>query len=66
VINVNLIGSFNMLRLAAAAIAETEANADGERGVIINTASVAVTGRSARRRMRRPKRDRQPDLARRP
>ncbi|MCR8931287.1 MULTISPECIES: SDR family NAD(P)-dependent oxidoreductase [unclassified Pseudomonas] len=42
VINVNLIGSFNMLRLAAAAIAESDANADGERGVIINTASVAV------------------------
>ncbi|MHC8305973.1 SDR family NAD(P)-dependent oxidoreductase [Pseudomonas sp. PB3P13] len=42
VINVNLIGSFNMLRLAAAAIAETEANNDGERGVIINTASVAA------------------------
>ena len=42
VINVNLVGSFNMLRLAAAAIAESEANADGERGVIINTASVAA------------------------
>ena len=42
VINVNLIGSFNMLRLAAAAIAESEANAEGERGVIINTASVAA------------------------
>ncbi|MEB0045244.1 MULTISPECIES: SDR family NAD(P)-dependent oxidoreductase [unclassified Pseudomonas] len=42
VINVNLIGSFNMLRLAAAAIAETQANEDGERGVIINTASVAA------------------------
>jgi len=42
VINVNLIGSFNMLRLAAAAIAESEANADGERGVIVNTASVAA------------------------
>lgn len=42
VINVNLIGSFNMLRLAAAAIAESEPNADGERGVIINTASVAA------------------------
>ena len=42
VINVNLIGSFNMLRLAAAAIAESEASADGERGVIINTASVAA------------------------
>ena len=42
VINVNLIGSFNMLRLAAAAIAETEADEDGERGVIINTASAAA------------------------
>ena len=42
VINVNLIGSFNMLRLAAAAIAETAADVDGERGVIINTASVAA------------------------
>ena len=42
VINVNLIGSFNMLRLAAAAIAESSADADGERGVIINTASVAA------------------------
>ncbi|MHC8380688.1 SDR family NAD(P)-dependent oxidoreductase [Pseudomonas sp. LB3P14] len=41
-INVNLIGSFNMLRLAAAAIAETEEDADGERGVIINTASAAA------------------------
>ncbi|WP_307988278.1 SDR family NAD(P)-dependent oxidoreductase [uncultured Pseudomonas sp.] len=40
VINVNLIGSFNMLRLAAAAIAETTADAEG--GVIINTASVAA------------------------
>ena len=42
VINVNLIGSFNMLRLAAAAMAETQADAEGERGVIINTASVAA------------------------
>jgi NAD(P)-dependent dehydrogenase (short-subunit alcohol dehydrogenase family) len=42
VINVNLIGSFNMLRLASAAIAETDADADGERGVIINTASAAA------------------------
>lgn len=41
-INVNLIGSFNLLRLAAQAIAQTPANADGERGVIINTASVAA------------------------
>ena len=42
VINVNLVGSFNMLRLAAAAIAETEPQKGGERGVIINTASVAA------------------------
>lgn len=42
VINVNLIGSFNMLRLASAAIAETTPDADGERGVIINTASAAA------------------------
>jgi NAD(P)-dependent dehydrogenase (short-subunit alcohol dehydrogenase family) len=42
VINVNLIGSFNLLRLAAAAISEGEANAEGERGVIINTASIAA------------------------
>jgi NAD(P)-dependent dehydrogenase (short-subunit alcohol dehydrogenase family) len=42
VIQVNLIGTFNMLRLAAAAMAKNEPNADGERGVIINTASVAA------------------------
>ncbi|MCP3750844.1 SDR family NAD(P)-dependent oxidoreductase [Pseudomonas sp. SBB6] len=42
VINVNLIGSFNLLRLAAAAMAEGEAGTDGERGVIINTASIAA------------------------
>ncbi len=41
-ININLIGSFNMLRLAAAAIAREEPGADGERGVIVNTASVAA------------------------
>jgi NAD(P)-dependent dehydrogenase (short-subunit alcohol dehydrogenase family) len=41
-ITVNLIGSFNMLRLAAAAMAGNEPLADGERGVIINTASVAA------------------------
>lgn len=41
-ININLIGSFNMLRLAAEAMARNEPNADGERGVIINTASVAA------------------------
>ncbi len=42
VIRVNLIGTFNMLRLAAAAMATSAPNAEGERGVIINTASVAA------------------------
>lgn len=42
VIDVNLIGMFNILRLAAAAIAQTQPDAGGERGVIINTASVAA------------------------
>ncbi|MFS0827711.1 SDR family NAD(P)-dependent oxidoreductase [Pseudomonas phoenicis] len=42
VIGVNLIGSFNLMRLAAAAMADNPANAEGERGVIINTASVAA------------------------
>jgi NAD(P)-dependent dehydrogenase (short-subunit alcohol dehydrogenase family) len=42
VITINLVGTFNVLRLAAAAIAKTEpADADGQRGVIINTSSVA-------------------------
>jgi len=42
VIQVNLIGTFNMLRLAAAAMAKNEPSVEGERGVIINTASVAA------------------------
>lgn len=42
VIQVNLIGTFNIMRLAAAQMAEREPNADGERGVIISTASVAA------------------------
>ncbi len=42
VIGVNLVGTFNVLRLAAAAIAKAEPLAHGERGVIINTASVAA------------------------
>jgi NAD(P)-dependent dehydrogenase (short-subunit alcohol dehydrogenase family) len=42
VINVNLIGSFNLLRLASAAMAQGTADEGGERGVIINTASVAA------------------------
>jgi NAD(P)-dependent dehydrogenase (short-subunit alcohol dehydrogenase family) len=41
-VQINLIGSFNMLRLAAAAIAQYEPDAAGERGVIINTASIAA------------------------
>jgi NAD(P)-dependent dehydrogenase (short-subunit alcohol dehydrogenase family) len=42
VITVNLIGSFNMIRLAADAMSKGNPNAAGERGVIINTASVAA------------------------
>lgn len=42
VVNINLIGTFNMSRLLADAISKTEANEYGERGVIINTASVAA------------------------
>jgi NAD(P)-dependent dehydrogenase (short-subunit alcohol dehydrogenase family) len=42
VININLVGSFNMIRLAADAMAKGQPNAGGERGVIVNTASVAA------------------------
>src|SRR5512134_589384 len=42
VVTINLIGSFNMIRLAADAMAKAGPNAAGERGVIINTASVAA------------------------
>ena len=42
VIQVNLIGTFNVMRLAAAEMAGREPNADGERGVIVNTASIAA------------------------
>ena len=42
VVQINLIGSFNMLRLAAAAMVKNAPNAEGERGVIVNTASVAA------------------------
>jgi NAD(P)-dependent dehydrogenase (short-subunit alcohol dehydrogenase family) len=41
-IEVNLVGSFNAIRLAAARMLRNPANADGERGVIVNTASVAA------------------------
>lgn len=42
VIRVNLIGTFNLMRLAAAAMAKQEPLEDGERGVIVNTASIAA------------------------
>jgi len=42
VIGVNLIGTFNMLRLAAAEMTKLDPLADGERGVIVSTASVAA------------------------
>jgi NAD(P)-dependent dehydrogenase (short-subunit alcohol dehydrogenase family) len=42
VIEVNLIGTFNVIRLAAAQMASQQPNAAGERGVIINTASIAA------------------------
>jgi len=42
VINVNLIGTFNVARLAAAEMLKNEPAADGERGVIVNTASLAA------------------------
>jgi NAD(P)-dependent dehydrogenase (short-subunit alcohol dehydrogenase family) len=42
VIRVNLIGTYNCIRLAAAAMSTNEPDAGGERGVIINTASIAA------------------------
>lgn len=42
VLSINVIGSFNMLRLTAQIMANNEPNEEGERGVIINTASVAA------------------------
>ncbi|MGY4878379.1 SDR family NAD(P)-dependent oxidoreductase [Vreelandella aquamarina] len=41
-ININLVGTFNIMRLAAAAMAGNTPSEDGERGIIINTASVAA------------------------
>jgi len=41
-IAINLVGTFNVLRVAAAAMANNAADDDGERGVIVNTASVAA------------------------
>ena len=42
VIQINLIGTFNVIRLTAACMMQNTPNAEGERGVIINTASVAA------------------------
>jgi NAD(P)-dependent dehydrogenase (short-subunit alcohol dehydrogenase family) len=42
VIQINLIGTFNVIRLAAAQMAQNKPSDDGERGVIINTASAAA------------------------
>ncbi len=42
VIGINLIGTFNVLRLAAAAMAGNQPDAQGERGAIVNTASIAA------------------------
>lgn len=42
VVGVNLIGSFNVLRLAAAAMSQNEPDAEGERGVCVSTASIAA------------------------
>ena len=42
IININLVGTFNVIRLAASAMAQVEPLEDGSRGVIVNTASVAA------------------------
>ena len=42
VVTINVVGTFNMIRLAADAMAKASPNAAGERGVIVNTASVAA------------------------
>ncbi len=50
-VGINLIGTFNMVRLAASVIQNEEPDGEGERGVIVNTASIASlrrTGRSSR------------------
>jgi NAD(P)-dependent dehydrogenase (short-subunit alcohol dehydrogenase family) len=41
-VSINLIGTFNMIRLAAEAMSRAAPNSEGERGVIVNTASVAA------------------------
>lgn len=42
VVNINLVGTFNVLRLAGAAIAEAEPDENGQRGLIVSTASIAA------------------------
>ncbi|SDR01649.1 SDR family NAD(P)-dependent oxidoreductase [Actinopolyspora saharensis] len=42
VVEVNLVGTFNVLRLAAAAIGNTQPDEQGQRGVVVNTASIAA------------------------
>ncbi|MGN6127336.1 MAG: SDR family NAD(P)-dependent oxidoreductase [Humibacter sp.] len=42
IVHINLVGTYNVISQAAAAMARTEADSDGSRGVIINTASVAA------------------------
>lgn len=42
IVNINLVGTFNMCRLAADAMSKSEPTSQGERGVLINTASVAA------------------------
>lgn len=42
IVEINLVGTFNVMRLAAAAMAANEPAANGERGVIVNTASIAA------------------------
>jgi NAD(P)-dependent dehydrogenase (short-subunit alcohol dehydrogenase family) len=42
VVEINLIGTFNVVTLAAEAVAKTDVDANGQRGVVINTASIAA------------------------
>ncbi len=42
VVEINLIGTFNVIRLAAARMQDNAPNADGERGIVVNTASIAA------------------------
>ena len=56
VIDINLVRTFNLLRLAAADMTGLEPDAEGQRGVIVSTASVAsFEGQIGQRPMPRPK-----------